>query len=148
MKGNESIYKKVGTMIREYQAEFIERRNRTPTAVSYRFQKPSNLDFMAGQYMLVDLGDGLIHPLSLSNCPEDSKYIEFTKRMTGSPFCHRLKSMQKGETISVKGPSGTFCLPDETQNVVMIAGGIGITPFMSILSSLERKEEKKSKQSF
>lgn len=130
-------------MIREYQAEFIERRNRTPTAVSYRFQKPSNLDFMAGQYMLVDLGDGLIHPLSLSNCPEDSKYIEFTKRMTGSPFCHRLKSMQKGETISVKGPSGTFCLPDETQNVVMIAGGIGITPFMSILSSLERKEEKK-----
>ncbi len=129
-------------MILEYQTKFLERIHRTPTAISYRFERPLSLDFIAGQHMLVDIGNDLIHPLSLSNHPEDSKFIEFTKRITGSPYCHRLESMKKGEVINVKGPYGKFCLSKEIQNIVMIAGGIGITPFISILSGLETKKEK------
>lgn len=124
----------------EYRTEFLERIERTPTAVSYRFKMPEGFNFTAGQYMLVDLGNKLAHPLSLSNCPEEAEFIEFTKRMTGSPYCGRLESLEKGETISVKGPVGEFCFADSSETLVMIAGGIGITPIRSILTSLEKKK--------
>jgi len=127
-------------MTREYRTQFLERIERTPNAVSHRFKMPEGLNFTAGQYMLVDLGNELAHPLSLSNCPEGAEIIEFTKRMTGSPYCRRLESLEKGETISVKGPFGKFCITDSSENIVMIAGGIGITPIMSILSSLATKK--------
>ncbi len=123
----------------EYQTEFLERIERTPASVSYRFKMPEGFNFTAGQYMLVDLGDELVHPLSLSDCPEETEFIEFTKRMTGSPYCHRLQSLKRGETIIVKGPAGKFYVEDSDDTLVLIAGGIGITPIRSILRSLEKK---------
>ena len=124
----------------EYQAKFLERIERTPISVSYRFKMPEGLRFVAGQYMLVDLSNDLVHPLTLSSCPEETEFIEFTKRMTDSPFCCRLESLEKGEIISVKGPAGKFIYVDSNETVVMIAGGIGITPIRSILTSLEKKK--------
>ena len=126
-------------MIINYCTEFLERIERTPTAVSYRFKTPESFSFTAGQYMLVDLGNKLTHPLSLSNCPE-TEFLEFTKRMTDSPYCDRLESLEKGEIINLKGPVGKFCVADSSETLVMIAGGIGITPIMSILTSLEKKK--------
>lgn len=127
----------------EYRTEFLESAARTPSAVSFRFQKPEGFNFTAGQFMVVDLGDELSHPLSLSNCPEEPGFIEFTKRMSRSPFCKRLKSLVKGDTISVKGPLGKFCFKDSDETTVMIAGGIGITPIISMLSSLENQKDHK-----
>jgi ferredoxin-NADP reductase len=49
-------------MTMEYRTEFVERIDRTPTAVSYRFKKPEDFTFTAGQYMLVDLGNKLTRP--------------------------------------------------------------------------------------
>ncbi len=128
-------------MIMEYSAKFLERTERTPTAVSYRFTRHKGLSFTAGQYMLVNLGDKLVHPLSLSNCPEESNFIEFTKRMTNSPYCSRLESLEKGQPINIKGPFGDFHLAESYETLVMVAGGIGITPIRSILTSLEKKKE-------
>lgn len=125
----------------EYQTEFLERKERSPTSVSYRFRTPEGLNFTAGQYMLVNLGENLVHPLSLSDCPEETRFIEFTKRMTGSPFCRRLESLEKGETIIVKGPAGKFHVEESDDTLVLIAGGIGITPIRSILKSLEKRRD-------
>ncbi len=126
----------------EYQAEFLERIERTPAAVSYRFKRAADLQFIAGQYMLVDLGDELIHPLSLSDCPEETGFIEFTKRMTGSPYCQRLEALNQGDTVMVKGPAGKFYFePPDNNSLVLIAGGIGITPIRSILKSLAKTKQ-------
>ncbi|CAG35490.1 FAD-dependent oxidoreductase [Desulfotalea psychrophila] len=124
----------------EYCTEFLERIKRTPSSISYRFKMPEGFSFVAGQYMLVDLGDELARPLSLSSCPQEGGFIEFTKRMIGSPYCMRLESLQRGEAIRVAGPFGEFCCPDSGEPLVLIAGGIGITPIRSILTSL--KEER------
>ena len=126
-------------MTMEYQTEFLEWIERTPASVSYRFTRPEGFNFTAGQYMLVDLGAELVHPLSLSDCPEETGFIEFTKRMTGSPYCRRLESLTKGETIIVKGPAGKFYVEESDETLVLISGGIGITPIRSILKSLEKK---------
>lgn len=96
--------------------------------------------------MLVNLGEKRVHPLSLSDCPEETGFIEFTKRMTGSPFCQRLEALNKGETVIVKGPVGKFYPDDAGTTLVMIAGGIGITPIRSILKSLEKKRGEHGKR--
>ncbi len=124
----------------EYQTQFLERIERTPASISYRFKMPEGLSFTAGQYMLVNLGDKLVHPLSLSDCPEETGFIEFTKRMTGSPYCQRLESLERGQTITVKGPAGKFYCDESGGTFIMIAGGIGITPIRSILKSHEKKQ--------
>ncbi len=129
----------------EYSTEFIERLERTPASISYRFKRPTRFSFRAGQYMQVNLGEKRVHPLSLSDCPEENGFIEFTKRMTGSPFCQRLEALNKGETVIVKGPVGKFYPDDAGTTLVMIAGGIGITPIRSILKSLEKKRGEHSK---
>ena len=69
-------------MTMEYRTEFIERIERTPTAVSYRLKMPEHFTFTAGQYILVDLGNKLAHPLSISYCPEETEFIEVTKVCT------------------------------------------------------------------
>jgi ferredoxin-NADP reductase len=129
----------------EYQTEFLDRIVRTPAAVSARFKRPAELHFTAGQYMLVDLGNDLVHPLTISSCPEETGFIEFTKRMSNSPFCLRMETVEKGETIRVKGPMGKFICDDSDETLVMIAGGIGITPIWSILQSLVKKKDNSRK---
>lgn len=126
--------------MKEYQTEFIERIERTPGSTSYRFTRPKGLNFTAGQYMLLDLGNQLAHPLSLSDCPEETAYIEFSKRMTGSPYCEKLESLARGVPATVKGPAGKFICYEKEGTIVMIAGGIGITPIRSILKSHAKKQ--------
>lgn len=126
-------------LIMEYTTEFLAQIERTPASVSFRFQRPAEFNFTAGQYMLVNLGNELVHPLSLSSCPEETEFIEFTKRMSGSAFSRRLQSLTRGENIKVKGPAGGFCCEESLDSLVLIAGGIGITPVRSILKSFEMR---------
>jgi ferredoxin-NADP reductase len=120
----------------EYSVTFIESVKRTASAVSYRFSRPAGFTFRAGQYVIVDLGAGLVHPLSLSEAPAERDFLEFTKRLTGSPFCDKLQGLAAGEVFKVKGPSGHFTLDGSEKSLVLLAGGIGITPIRSILKSL------------
>jgi ferredoxin-NADP reductase len=120
----------------EYNVTFIESVKRSPTATSYRFSRPAGFSFAAGQYVIVDLGGGLVHPLSLSEAPEVGGFLEFTKRLTGSAFCDKLQGMVAGDAFKMKGPAGHFTLDGSEQSLVLLAGGIGITPIRSILKSL------------
>lgn len=123
-------------MLSDYRTQFLEKIQRTPSCISYRFRTPENFTFTAGQHMVVELDADLAHPLTISSSPKETEYLEFTKRMTGSDYCQRLESLKKGENINVKGPLGRFCFDYDSGTVVMIAGGIGITPFRSILTNL------------
>lgn len=123
----------------DYSVTFRESVKRTSTAVSYRFSRPEGFSFTAGQYMLVDLGAGLVHPLSLSEAPREGDFLEFTKRLSGSAFSARLQGLVAGEVCTVKGPDGHFTLTGSETNLVLLAGGIGITPIRSILKSLVGK---------
>lgn len=120
----------------EHSVTFIESVKRTPTAVSYRFSRPAGFSFVAGQYVIVDLGGGLVHPLSLSEAPAETTFLEFTKRLSGSAFCDKLQGLVAGDSFKVKGPAGHFTLDGSEDNLVFLAGGIGITPLRSILKSL------------
>jgi ferredoxin-NADP reductase len=118
----------------ETTVRFIERLPRTSQVNSYRFTRPPGFSFQAGQYVIVGLGhEGmLVHPLSFSNGPQQD-FLEFTKRMTGSAYSQYLEGLYPGDEVIMKGPNGDFSMADIPNDIVCLAGGIGITPILSML---------------
>jgi NAD(P)H-flavin reductase len=85
---------------------------------------------------LVTLKSGdkeIMHPLSLSSSPTDRNLIEFTKKFTTSEYSMQLKTMKAGDWARIDGPYGKFTCECEYEKILFIAGGIGITPFFSIM---------------
>lgn len=66
---------------------------------------------------------------SVSSSPGD--HLDVTYKLKGS-FTHALWEMKVGDKLAVGGPWGHFVV-GEAKDVVLLAGGIGITPFMSML---------------
>jgi ferredoxin-NADP reductase len=100
--------------------------------------------FNAGQYIIVKFDDllddarGKMRQFSISSSPSESEeHISITTTIepNDSPFKMRLNSLRQGDEVDILGPFGRFVLPnlEERKEIVMIAGGIGITPFHSMI---------------
>jgi predicted ferric reductase len=92
--------------------------------------------FKPGQFCFLRLNKNRLyarHPFTISSSPED-KFLNFTMKITGR-FTKTAAQLKKGEEVIVDGPFGIFTIEDNKKNLVFIAGGVGITPFMSILKS-------------
>ena len=93
--------------------------------------------FSAGAHIDVHV-EGLVRQYSLSNSPRDAKrwvigvQLEQTSR-GGSAAMHRL---QPGDRLAASHPRNQFALSNETRPVVLIAGGIGITPLLAMAYEL------------
>lgn len=125
-----------------YRFPIVEKRTVASDVVEFGFDTSgSDFSFRPGQYIRVvqeELeGLGLkesYRELSVVNAPGEN-ILRVAFRPSKSPFKQKLLQMQIGQTVTVEGPFGVFT-PDMTgQSVVFIAFGIGITPFLSILSS-------------
>ncbi len=95
--------------------------------------------FNAGQYinLFVKVGKTLTsRPYSISSAPGKS-YIDLTVRKTAKGFVsdYLLKKVRVGDEFESTGLSGSFYYEPlmDTKNLVFLAGGSGITPFMSII---------------
>lgn len=119
-------------------------RNRTAIAegtMSFQFQKPSNFAFKAGQYVELTLSgsqagqsNGLSHTFSIASSPADEELVVAT-RMRDTAFKRDLSLLPMGTKVRIQGPMGAFVLHNNTARpAVFLAGGIGIAPFLSILS--------------
>lgn len=72
------------------------------------------------------------HPFTLSCAPEDDT-LRMTIKKSGA-FTSSIPNIQPGTPIQCTGPYGQFCKDIGTsKEIVMIAGGVGITPFLSVL---------------
>jgi glycine betaine catabolism B len=109
---------------------------RTADTCSFRFPSPDGFDFKPGQYMMVTVrtdGKELVHPFSISSSPTDRGLIEFTKKLTQSEYSNYLRSAKLGDWTRIDGPYGKFTCECEFEKILFLAGGIGITPFFSII---------------
>jgi glycine betaine catabolism B len=106
----------------------------TPTIIEVVFNKPE-INFRPGNYIVfyLDVNDpkGNYRDFSIVSSPTEED-IRIACRLTGSVFKRKLSSLKPGDKVTVKGPFGNFLL-DEKRDIIMIAGGIGITPFMSMI---------------
>lgn len=89
-------------------------------------------DFVAGQFFFLRLNKNKLyarHPFTVSSKPGDD--LSFTIKLAGR-FTQTAKELKVGDEILIDGPFGNF-IPKPEKDLVFIAGGVGITPFMSIL---------------
>ncbi|WP_258801419.1 ferredoxin reductase family protein [Halomonas sp. DQ26W] len=95
------------------------------------------LVFAPGQFFWITLGKTPFslqqHPFSMVSSAADSDRVAFTAKRLGD-FTDTLPDVEPGARAYIEGPYGAF-VPDadDDAGAVMIAGGIGITPIMSIL---------------
>jgi len=106
---------------------------------TFTIKSPTDFNFISGQYCLVSFVDNKKFkdqrkPFTFTNSPTDKGFIELTIKKIGL-FTTALFSLKIGDLLKIRGPIGRFLNFDETikKNVVLIAGGSGITPFMSII---------------
>jgi ferredoxin-NADP reductase len=101
---------------------------------SFRLEAGDILDFKAGQFLSVRLGDNpqLKRYLSISSSPTEKCYLEFTKKLTESDFSKKLDNLKAADQVTIQYPFGKFVLDEASLKIAFLSGGIGITPIRSI----------------
>lgn len=96
--------------------------------------------FRPGAHIDIHLAPGLVRTYSLCNEPEDNRRYVIAVKLEpngrgGSLFLH--ENVRVGDCIGVSVPRGGIALSPHATNV-FVAGGIGVTPFLSAIRHLER----------
>ena len=122
----------------KFNGVLLERVPRIPGTTSYRFSRPSEYTFEAGQYFTITIPtpEGpLTHAFSHCDSPTEG-FLELTTRLTGSPFKNALDALPLGAEAQFFGPMGRFLFKYEAPRISFLTGGVGITPVRSMLRYL------------
>jgi len=93
--------------------------------------------YVPGQFAYVGFDNKVVggeqHPFSFSSAPKDQE-VRFSIKMVGD-FTNRLIHLKKGDKMFLKGPYGRFgdVYINGKRPLIWIVGGIGVTPFLSML---------------
>jgi predicted ferric reductase len=135
------LYRWIGP---EYAYEVSRTENR-PDDVTDVYLKPRGRRIIhrEGQFIYIKLITDQIsdesHPFSISSAPGDAELRLSIKRL--GDWTSRIEQLREGTTAKIWGPYGRFALgifDHPERDVVLIGGGIGITPFLSIIRSPSR----------
>ncbi len=127
-----------------------QKKQLAPDILEVTFDKPKGLRFIPGQYMEWTLAHpgadirGNRRTFSIASAPaEDDVRLAVRTFEKGSSFKRALAKINVGDKIRVANISGQFTLPAGDQKLLFIAGGIGVTPFRSMVAQLlETKRER------
>ena len=117
-----------------YDVKLLARHEIADGTMEFHFTRPDGFEFKAGQaieLLLPQPAGG--HAFSLVNSPSEGELVVAT-RMRDSAYKRVLRALPIGASAKVDGPFGSLTLHrNPARAAVFIAGGIGITPFMSIV---------------
>lgn len=107
---------------------------------SFAFEKPANFVFKAGQFLEITLmsppetdAEGDSRAFSIASAPHEEMLMVAT-RMRDTAFKRVLGSMPLESQVKIEGPFGDLVLHNnQARAAVFLAGGIGITPFRSMV---------------
>lgn len=113
-----------------------------PNILSYELRSTTGKDlppFTAGAHVDIKLGNGLVRSYSLLNPQSDRhRYVIAVQKdrqsRGGSKWIHQ--NLRAGEIITVGEPRNNFALNEDAEKSIFLAGGIGITPMLSMVSRL------------
>jgi glycine betaine catabolism B len=114
---------------------------------SFQFEPERPFAFEAGQYLRYTLHHrepddrGVSRFFTIASAPAE-RFVMLTTRLStpGSSFKRALSRLGEGAVIEAAGPGGQFVYADRETPAVFVAGGIGITPFRSILVDLASRQ--------
>jgi ferredoxin-NADP reductase len=125
-----------------------ERKQVAEATMSFRFELAGqSFPFQPGQFIRVGLPNpphpdpkGNARSFSIASAPSDP-FLLIASRMTGSAFKTSLAEVPLGAPVSISGPAGSFILdPNSRAPVALFAGGIGITPFRSMIRHVREND--------
>ena len=104
----------------------------------------SAFDYWPGQYAFLKFAhDKEPHPFSMASFDNQRSSLRFAIKGLGDFTSALSERLSVGQTVEVEGPYGEFDFNDGCDRQVWIAGGIGITPFLSRLAYLAQHPERK-----
>lgn len=125
--------------MKKFIAPIVEIRQETLDVRTFRLENTGQISFIPGQYCLVSLPDHprlskTNRPFTFSNSPTITSVLDLTIKQMGE-FTNELFDLKPGDKLEIKGPRGEALnfTDNITQDIVLLAGGSGITPFMSII---------------
>ncbi len=104
---------------------------------TFRLARPEGFEFTPGQFLTLRVradGKDVVRCYSISSPPAARGYLEISIRRQGL-VSNALHAMARpGSMLSVRAPAGAFVYPGgDDRPLVLLAGGIGITPLISML---------------
>lgn len=113
---------------------FVKKNHESGDIDTFFFTPNKPLHHTAGQHGLFILPKLKgFRIFSLASAPNEEFVIIGTHVRAESEYKQRLAALQPGDTITMVGPVLNFTLPNDTRPAVLLAQGIGITPFRSML---------------
>jgi ferredoxin-NADP reductase len=136
-----SFFQDIISIFKKRELPFIESFKESEHVYTFLFEKEKDLTWKAGQHGLFRITHKKVknhtRPFSVASAPEEN-LVQITMRISDEPsdFKKAMLELKQGMTVSMAGPVGSFYLKDN-RPTILIAGGIGITPFRSIVKQIE-----------
>lgn len=132
----------------DYRVKLLSKKTVAEGTMAFSFAKPAGFDFKPGQSADLTLlnpaetdAEGNVRTFSIVSAPSEDD-LTFATRMRDTAFKHVLRDMAPGTEIKLEGPMGSFNLhKNAAKPAVFLAGGIGITPFMSMAREAARQQD-------
>jgi len=133
--------------IASYRSKLLNRVDVAEGTVAFYFQKPPGFDFQPGQSADLTFlntpetdSEGNTRTFSIASPPFESELM-FTTRMRDTAFKRSLRKVPLGTALKMDMATGSFTLhKNSAKPAVFLAGGIGITPFFSILRQADHDQ--------
>jgi ferredoxin-NADP reductase len=123
-----------------YSSKLLNRAGAAEGTMAFQFEKPPGFEFKPGQSVDLTLlnppetdSEGNVRTFSIASAPFEDQ-LRFATRMRDTAFKHSLKKVPLGTVVKMDSAMGSFTLhKNSAKPAVFLAGGIGITPFSSIV---------------
>ncbi|MFC1608717.1 PAS domain-containing protein [Patescibacteria group bacterium] len=128
-----------------FECSIVNRREVAEDTTEASFEVRSDFNFEAGQYVRLTIPNlkkdalgGNTRDFTIASSPNEKGIIRITFRNSKSEFKKSLLGMSMGSSIQIQGPLGMFTLPESSNvPIVFIAGGVGVTPVLSMLRYID-----------
>ncbi|AXQ21652.1 NADH oxidase [Acinetobacter wuhouensis] len=132
------------TQIHQFQGTLSRVENLSDSTITFDIQLDEgqpDINFLAGQYVNVGIpGTTETRSYSFSSKPGNRLTGFVVRNVPNGKMSEFLsKTVKSGDKMTFTGPFGSFYLRDVARPILMLAGGTGIAPFMSMLQVLEEK---------
>ncbi|MFE8697391.1 FAD-dependent oxidoreductase [Cytobacillus sp. FJAT-53684] len=145
-----SFFQDVFSVFKKRDLVFLESYKETEGVYTFLFEKEKDFTWKAGQHGLISITHKKIKtatkPFTLASAPTEN-IVKITTSIGDDPseFKQALLELKQGMKVRTSGPLGPFYLNDNSPSL-LIAGGIGITPFRSMLKQIEAEGNMGEKQ--
>ncbi|KOA20782.1 benzoate 1,2-dioxygenase electron transfer component [Clostridium homopropionicum DSM 5847] len=111
------------------------------TEYTFKFIKPEKVNYKAGQFILVNILEEphMNRAYSISSYNEDDTILSVTVKNVKDGYGTEIMSqnLKVGDSVTLEGPMGHELVVDKTaKNILLVGGGIGITPFLPIVKDI------------